>query len=607
MTDCLSVEIQSSFKNYDLAAGHVGLFFFVCDKDGYTLFKSKLSYKNGTGIEIIEVPANAAHLCLAFRLEGEGMIEGPSLEIKRLFKEKRKTLSTIKAVPTKKDASSSLPKQGMTLADQIARCVQERNFNAGIALVRSVETPSDSERKQLLQCYANLHEFKEVLLEYHRLSHKGKLNPDAKLFYLRALVNLGFIKEAEKFIMSACLELSEDKRNFSFLASTYPFTVSISDDLAHMVRAKLVVSSHQFTKKNFDLLLRCAHDLVEEKEYRGFYDLIQISSLFDLSVEQKAKLDILSSHIAHIQKHYDLSLIALNRAITLYGATPLKVDDTKSPLKFETVSSPQSIRRSVRGPLTSVMMTSFNSEKTIEYALRSLMAQTYADLEIIVIDDCSTDNTQKIVQSLILEDNRIRFIPLDTNGGTYVAKNQGLKNAKGQYITCQDSDDWAHPQKIERMVSTLENDKALMAVSVYHVRYDPKRGFQSRSGYVRPDASSMMYRKKEVTERLGFYDSVRVGADSEFQYRFDRVFGKSAFKRLPELLSLVLWSEASLSGGGKFAIDDDAGVFSPHRNAYRRAFCHWQEKAESLYIPFPITDRHFEVPGDMLPKATSEK
>jgi len=71
--------------------------------------------------------------------------------------------------------------------------------------------------------------------------------------------------------------------------------------------------------------------------------------------------------------------------------------------------------------------------------------------------------------------------------------------------------------------------------------------------------------------------------------------------QLSDLLSLVLWSEKSLSGGGRFAIDDDAGIFTPFRNSYRNAFCQWQEHADTLKVPFPIFNRHFEIPEEGKP------
>ena len=95
-------------------------------------------------------------------------------------------------------------------------------------------------------------------------------------------------------------------------------------------------------------------------------------------------------------------------------------------------------------------------------SIDSLINQTYDNLEIIVINDCSTDRTKAIVNSLIKEDNRIRQITLAKNSGTYVARNIGLKYCTGDFITVHDADDISHPQKIQFQVNSLINDKSLV-------------------------------------------------------------------------------------------------------------------------------------------------
>ena len=141
-----------------------------------------------------------------------------------------------------------------------------------------------------------------------------------------------------------------------------------------------------------------------------------------------------------------------------------------------------------------------------------------------------------------------------------------------------------------------------MATWVEHVRCSRKRGFRALSGYFRPDASSLMFRRKPVMDRIGWYDSVRAAGDGEFHLRMERAFGRGSIRKIDKLLSFVSWSETSLSGGGVFQIDSDIGLFSPARSAYRRAFGLWHETTDRLYMPFPLERRPFPVPDNLLPQ-----
>ncbi|MBC1503152.1 glycosyltransferase family 2 protein [Listeria booriae] len=94
----------------------------------------------------------------------------------------------------------------------------------------------------------------------------------------------------------------------------------------------------------------------------------------------------------------------------------------------------------------SIIMPSYNSAKTIERAIQSVLAQTYQNLELLIIDDDSSDETCHIIQKIA--DERIRLIRLKQNGGSAVARNTGIEVATGRYIAFLDSDDSWHPKKL---------------------------------------------------------------------------------------------------------------------------------------------------------------
>ncbi len=108
--------------------------------------------------------------------------------------------------------------------------------------------------------------------------------------------------------------------------------------------------------------------------------------------------------------------------------------------------------------LISVIIPTYNRERTIERSMRSVLNQTYRDIELIIVDDGSTDNTASVVRSI--EDPRIRYISLDKNSGANTARNTGIDQAKGDYIAFQDSDDEWVPDKLERQLAAIKDNNA---------------------------------------------------------------------------------------------------------------------------------------------------
>ncbi|MBC6316902.1 glycosyltransferase family 2 protein [Listeria grandensis] len=114
----------------------------------------------------------------------------------------------------------------------------------------------------------------------------------------------------------------------------------------------------------------------------------------------------------------------------------------------------------------SIIMPSYNSAKTMERAIQSVLAQTYQDLELVIIDDCSSDETCRIVEKIT--DARIRLIRLSQNGGSAVARNIGMEAATGRYIAFLDSDDSWHPEKLARQHAFMTTNKIGFSFTAYY-------------------------------------------------------------------------------------------------------------------------------------------
>lgn len=113
--------------------------------------------------------------------------------------------------------------------------------------------------------------------------------------------------------------------------------------------------------------------------------------------------------------------------------------------------------------LVSVVVPAYNAEKYINECIHSLLGQTYQDIEIIIVDDGSTDRTAEICIQLAEQDNRIRY-HRQNNSGVSVARNTGHSISHGQYILFIDADDELHPSMIERLVFDIKQNDADISV-----------------------------------------------------------------------------------------------------------------------------------------------
>ncbi len=129
-------------------------------------------------------------------------------------------------------------------------------------------------------------------------------------------------------------------------------------------------------------------------------------------------------------------------------------------------------------PLVSVVLPTFNRAHSLPRAMRSVLDQSYRNLELIVIDDVSTDDTERVVAAIAAGDSRVRFVRRERNGGAAAARNTGIRQARGDFIAFQDSDDELLDCKLARQVPALQagGDGKVLCVSSYLVYQQGTRG-----------------------------------------------------------------------------------------------------------------------------------
>ena len=106
-----------------------------------------------------------------------------------------------------------------------------------------------------------------------------------------------------------------------------------------------------------------------------------------------------------------------------------------------------------KNPTISIIIPTYNREKYIVNAIKSCLKQTYKPKEIIVIDDCSKDNTKKLIKKI--RDRRVEYIKLFSHKGASYSRNLGIRKAKGSYISFIDSDDAFLPEKLKKQINNL--------------------------------------------------------------------------------------------------------------------------------------------------------
>jgi glycosyltransferase involved in cell wall biosynthesis len=214
----------------------------------------------------------------------------------------------------------------------------------------------------------------------------------------------------------------------------------------------------------------------------------------------------------------------------------------------------------------SVIMPAFNAEQTIEKSVRSILMQSYRNLELIVVDDASTDQTADIVRKIAEKDFRLRILVLKKNKGVGCARNVGLQAACGSIIAFQDADDISLRNRIEKQLTPIYEKGVLFTVcrilrsrcspeeldifnqkeTLHLVKKRRKRDWLRRYPY----SDQMVYGlvttifRRDVFERYGLYENLRFGEDLEFLERLFHFMKGQPFNEKYNAHSLLNYGES---------------------------------------------------------------
>lgn len=184
--------------------------------------------------------------------------------------------------------------------------------------------------------------------------------------------------------------------------------------------------------------------------------------------------------------------------------------------------------------LVSIITPSFNCASYIGETIESIIAQSYPNWELIVTDDCSSDNSREVIKSYADKDPRIKLLVLEKNSGAGVARNNSIKAAKGRYIAFCDSDDRWYPTKLEKQIQFMQDNYCTLSYSSYDVCDEDG----NISGYVeclKKLTTSKIIRDNGIGCLTAIYDS--------------EILGKHYMPSMRKRQDWCLWIDIIKSGG----------------------------------------------------------
>lgn len=240
----------------------------------------------------------------------------------------------------------------------------------------------------------------------------------------------------------------------------------------------------------------------------------------------------------------------------------------------------------------SVLMTTHNDARTIRSAMRSILASTGVKLQLVVVDDASTDDTLRLAMEVA--DPRVTIVQNEVNCGPYLSRNRGLEHTTGDYVAIADADDWSHPQRLWFQSSIMEATSTVYAHKVAHVRIRPdgRIDLENHLRFVGDGPMSLMFRRWLI-EHIGGFDHVRTRGDIEFLRRLTARFGPDAL--VSHGTPMVLATSSPTSNSKRFRDDS--------LNLYRSAARKWHQRrlrSDSLYVPLSGTRAPFMAPHDLI-------
>lgn len=208
--------------------------------------------------------------------------------------------------------------------------------------------------------------------------------------------------------------------------------------------------------------------------------------------------------------------------------------------------------------LVSIIMPNYNCEKYVSKTIRSVLAQTYTNWELLFVDDCSTDKSIEIVESF--QDSRIKILKNEKNSGAAVSRNYALREAKGKWVAFLDSDDLWAPKKLEQQIKYMINTGYHFTYTDYQIQlngewlpyvYGGPNVVNKRKmkDYCYFSTITVMYNR----EYVGLVQVEPIKKNNDYAMWL-KIIEKTSCYRYNECLSYYIKHEGSISSGSKWKL-----------------------------------------------------
>ncbi|WP_213999997.1 glycosyltransferase family 2 protein [Arsukibacterium sp.] len=446
-----------------------------------------------------------------------------------------------------------------------------------------------------------LHGMDEGRLPNAKARKRGSTVNLNKVETLRAKLWSGYARYALPLLEQKAIE--QQKSNANWHLAAWHYAHGDFNKAINFIEQDIEHSEHGASRRKLVALVKC---LSQQKQLKPLQAL-----LTKLPAKQQLAqlLPYAEANAAGLANDTAGQLAAVNRLFAQFDLAEVALLDESKPLLLENLQANAQQAALSGDAKVSVIIPAYNAAQTIGIALHSLTQQTWQNLEILVVDDASTDNTAQVVKQWCQQDKRIRYLANPQNMGAYPSRNNGMQQAAGDFVTVHDSDDWSHPEKIARQLAPMLDKPAVKATYSSWVRVLPDMTFVGswylNDVFVEKNHSSLLLRRSTL-EQTGLWDGVNVAADTEFLWRLEHHFGQSAIKHiLPGApLSFALSDDSSLT---RTKASHVKTIHFGLRRLYREASRWWHRQSESggfmdaTQRPFPLplgivrgSPRHFD-------------
>lgn len=200
----------------------------------------------------------------------------------------------------------------------------------------------------------------------------------------------------------------------------------------------------------------------------------------------------------------------------------------------------------------SVICPSYNSSPYIRGTLESLQAQTFENWEMLIVDDCSTDNSVEIIQEFAKRDDRIKLIKLEKNSGAAVARNKAIEVAQGRYIAFLDSDDLWLPNKLEKQIEFMQQNSVPFSYSAYQ----------------QIDEAGNFLKEMSVPKKVSYHDILKSNSIGCLTAIYDTdYFGKVYMPLIRKRQDLGLWLKLLEMSDYAYGLQENLAQYRVHSNS----------------------------------------